>query len=152
MEQKLELPLDFKELIVLFLSHEVRFLVVGAYALGVHGQPRNTGDIDFWIEMSADNARKTVAALHEFFGPMPEIREENFLSADRMSQFGIEPMRVDILNAISGVEFADAFPRRSEINYSGINIPFISLSDLRANKLAAGRHKDLADLENLPNS
>lgn len=152
MEPKLELPRDFKELIALFLSHEVRFLVVGAYALGIHGRPRNTGDIDLWIEMSRENAKKTVAALHGFFGPMPEIREENFLSADRMSQFGIEPMRVDILNAISGVEFAEAYERKIEIGYSGLLIPFLSLSDLRANKLAAGRYKDLADLENLPQS
>lgn len=150
MAPRLELPRDFKELIESFLSHEVRFLVVGAYALGIHGRPRNTGDIDLWIEMSSDNARKTVNALHEFFGPMPEIREENFLSADRMSQFGIEPMRVDILNSISGVDFQDAYPRRTEIEYSGIRIPFLSLQDLRSNKLSAGRHKDLADLENLP--
>lgn len=152
MEPRLDLPRDFKELIALFLSHEVRFLVVGAYALGIHGRPRNTGDIDLWIEMSSENSKKTVAALHEFFGPMPEIREENFLSADRMSQFGIEPMRVDILNSISGVDFADAYDRKIEINYSGLRIPFLSLTDLRANKLAAGRHKDLADLENLPQS
>jgi hypothetical protein len=152
MEPRLELPRDFKELIALFLSHEVRFLVVGAYALGIHGRPRNTGDIDLWIEMSSENSKKTVAALHEFFGPMPEIREENFLSADRMSQFGIEPMRVDVLNSISGVDFAAAYDRKIEINYSGLRIPFLSLTDLRANKLAAGRYKDLADLENLPQS
>ncbi|RYD48563.1 MAG: hypothetical protein EOP83_26350 [Verrucomicrobiaceae bacterium] len=150
MEPKLALPRDFKELIALFLSHEVRFLIVGAYALGLHGRPRNTGDIDFWIEMSTENATRVVAALHEFFGPMPEIQPENFLSDDLMSQFGIEPMRIDILNSISGVEFAAAHSRRVEIDYSGIRIPFLSLSDLRANKLAAGRHKDLADLENLP--
>jgi hypothetical protein len=152
MEPRLDLPRDFKELIALFLSHEVRFLVVGAYALGIHGRPRNTGDIDLWIEMSSENSKKTVAALHEFFGPLPEIREENFLSADRMSQFGIEPMRVDILNSISGVDFADAYDRKIEIDYSGLRIPFLSLTDLRANKLAAGRYKDLADLENLPQS
>lgn len=150
MEPQLALPRDFKELIVLFLSHEVRFLIVGAYALGIHGRPRNTGDIDFWIEMSGENATKIVAALHEFFGPMPEIQPENFLSDDRMSQFGIEPMRIDILNSISGVDFAPAYSRRVEIDYSGIRIPFLSLLDLRANKLAAGRHKDLADLESLP--
>ena len=69
-----------------------------------------------------------------------------------MSQFGIEPMRVDILNSISGVDFADAYDRKIEINYSGLRIPFLSLTDLRANKLAAGRYKDLADLENLPQS
>lgn len=150
MAPKLELPRDFKELIALFLSHDVRFMIVGAYALGIHGRPRNTGDIDFWVEMASDNAEKIVTALHEFFGPMPEIRVENFLSDDRMSQFGMEPMRVDILNSISGVEFSDAYNRRTIIDYSGLQVPFISLSDLRANKLAAGRHKDLADLESLP--
>lgn len=149
METPLALPRDFKELIGLFLAHEVRFMVVGGYALGVHGHPRYTGDIDLWIDMEEQNADRVVAALHDFFGPLPEIRRENFLSDKHMSQFGIEPMRVDILNSISGVAFANAYPRRVVVDYSGLPIPFISLEDFRNNKAAAKRRKDLADLDEL---
>jgi len=143
---------DFKELIELFLSHQVEFMVVGGYALAAHGRPRYTGDIDFFVRKSPENAGRIVIALHEFFGDLPEIREENFLDDNRMSQFGCEPLRVDILVHITGVDFDHAYPNRALIPNSGILIPFISLGDLRANKLAAGRHKDLADLENLPDT
>ncbi len=150
MEQMLPIHRDFKELIELFLSHKVEFMVIGGYALAAHGRPRYTGDIDFFARKSPENARRLVAALHEFFGPLPEITEENFLDDARMSQFGLEPLRVDILVHIRGVDFDTAYSNRVVIRNSGIDIPFISLADLRANKLATGRRKDLADLDNLP--
>jgi hypothetical protein len=146
MAPKLEIHRDFKEFIELFLSHQVEFMVIGGYAVAAHGRPRYTGDIDFFVRKSTDNAKKIVTALHEFFGPLPEIREENFLNDDRMSQFGFEPLRIDILVHIKGIDFESAYQRRIMIPYSGINIPFISLPDLRANKKATGRSKDLMDL------
>jgi hypothetical protein len=152
MEPMLPIHRDFNELIGLFLSHKVEFMIVGGYALAAHGRPRYTGDIDFFVRKSPENAKRMVAALHEFFGPLPEIKEENFLDDSRMSQFGQEPLRVDILVHISGVDFDSAFPNRVIIRNSGIDIPFISLADLRANKSATGRTKDLADLDNLPAS
>lgn len=147
MEPKIDLHRDFKEFIVSFLSHQVEFMVIGGYAVAAHGRPRYTGDIDFWVKKSPENAVKIVAALHEFFGPLPEIQIENFLHDDRMSQFGLEPLRIDILVHIKGIEFDEAYQRRAIVHYSDVDIPFISLSDLRANKLATGRPKDLNDLQ-----
>ena len=152
MNKNLSLPPDFKELIELFLSKGVKFLIIGGYAVTAHGRPRYTGDIDFFVEKSPDNAKKITESLHEFFGPLPEISEENFLDDDRMSQFGREPFRIDILVSIKGVEFDECYERREIFTYDEIDMPFISLRDLRANKLATGRHKDLNDLEeHLPN-
>lgn len=133
------------------MSHRVKFMIVGGYAVSAYGRPRYTGDLDFFIEKSPENATRVVAALHEFFGPIPEIKEENFLDEKRMSQFGVEPVRIDFLVSISGVEFADAYTRHELLEHSGMKLPFISLTDLRANKLASGRHKDLNDLsDHLP--
>lgn len=146
MEPKIDLHRDFKEFIISFLSHQVEFMVIGGYAVAAHGRPRYTGDIDFWVKKSPENAVKIVDALHEFFGPLPGIQLENFLHDDRMSQFGLEPLRIDILVHIKGIDFDDAYKRRAIVHYSDIAIPFISLPDLRANKLATGRLKDLSDL------
>lgn len=151
MAPKLELHRDFREFIESFLSHQVEFMVIGGYAVAAYGRPRYTGDIDFFVKKSPDNARRIVAALHEFFGPLPEIQEENFLDDDRMSQFGLEPLRIDILVQIKGVDFDAAYSRKTMITHSGIDIPFICLSDLLANKKATGRSKDLIDLGLLGN-
>ncbi len=147
----MEIHRDFKEFIESFLSHGVEFMVIGGYAVAAYGRPRYTGDIDFFVRKSPENARRIVKALHQFFGPLPEITEENFLNDDRMSQFGLEPLRIDILINIKGIDFESAYPRRTTIHLSGIDIPFISLPDLRTNKKAFGRHKDLSDLEALEN-
>ena len=146
MELKMEIHRDFKEFIELLLSHQVEFMVVGGYAVAAHGRPRYTGDIDFFVRKSPENAKRIVAALHAFFGMLPEIKEENFLRDDRMSQFGLEPLRIDILVHITGIEFETAYQSRVMIRYSGIDIPFISLSDLKTNKQATGRCKDLMDI------
>lgn len=142
------LPLhrDFKEFIESLSSHQVEFMVIGGYALAAYGRPRYTGDMDFFIRKSPENAKRIVNALHDFFGDLPEITEENFLHDDRMSQFGYEPLRIDILVHIKGVDFDSAFQRRTIIQYSGLEIPFLSLEDLRTNKQATGRSKDLIDL------
>ena len=147
METPLELPRDFKECVESLLAHEVKFMIVGGYAVSAHGRPRYTGDIDFFIQKSPGNARKIVKVLHKFFGNLPEIKEENFLDEDRMSQFGVEPLRIDFLVEISGIDFDDAYERREIIQYSGLPVPFISLPDLLINKRASGRNKDLGDLE-----
>ncbi|MBN8460723.1 MAG: nucleotidyltransferase [Verrucomicrobia bacterium] len=152
MSAKLAIHRDFKECIELLLSHGVEFLVIGGYAVAAHGRPRYTGDIDFFIRKSPENARRIVAALHEFFGPLPEIREENFLEEDRMSQLGLEPLRIDFLVRIKGVDFDSAWNNRVMIHHAGLDIPFISLPDLIANKRATGRNKDILDLSYLSDS
>jgi hypothetical protein len=146
MSLKMELHRDFKEFIELFLFHQVEFMIIGGYAVAAYGRPRYTGDIDFYVRKSPENAKRIVTALHEFFGPLPEINEENFLDDDRMSQFGLEPLRIDILVNIKGIDFDTAYSRKSIISLEGVDVPFISLSDLRINKKATGRGKDLIDL------
>jgi hypothetical protein len=146
MKPQLEIHRDFKEFIELLLSHQVEFMVIGGYAVAAYGRPRYTGDIDFFVKKSPANAKRLVAALHEFFGPLPEIQEENFLRDDRMSQYGLEPLRIDILVHIKGIDFDTSYQRRTTISYSGIDIPFISLPDLRINKKSTARGKDLIDL------
>lgn len=146
MSPKLEIHRDFKECIELLLSHEVEFVVIGGYAVAAHGRPRYTGDIDFFARKSEKNADRIVAALHQFFGPLPEIKKENFLDDDRMSQFGLEPLRIDFLVHIKGVDFETVWKNRVMITHAGIDIPFISLDDLLKNKKATARSKDLIDL------
>lgn len=140
---------EFKEFAELFLSHGVKFMIIGGYAVTAHGHPRYTGDIDFFVEKSKDNAERIVKAIHEFFGPLPEVQIENFLDEDRMSQFGVPPYRIDILTKIRGVNFEEAYPRRVMFSLAGLEVPFIGIDDLKQNKRSTGRHKDLGDVEAL---
>lgn len=145
-----DLPRDFKDFLNLLNSHGVEFLLVGGYAVAIHGYPRYTGDIDIWIEVSPENAQKIVAVLKEFGFDLPELSAEQFLDANRMTRLGREPVKIEILNSISGVDFHEASLHAIQTEIGGVEIPVISLNDLRRNKKAAGRAKDLADLDNLP--
>jgi hypothetical protein len=141
---------DFKEFLKLFNAHRVEYLVVSGYAVGVHGYPRATVDLDVWVRSSSDNATRIIAALHAFgfaaTAPDPRL----FLSDRTIVRFGVPPFRIELMTSIDGVVF-DACARRAfVVDIDGTEVPFISLADLRANKRAAGRHKDLNDLENLP--
>ena len=140
---------EFREFAESLMSHGVKFMVIGGYAVTAHGHPRYTGDIDFYVEKSPENAKRIVEAIHEFFGPLPGVTEECYLDEKRMSQFGVPPYRIDILVKILGVDFEDAYPRRQMLPLAGVPVPFISLEDLKKNKLATGRHKDLGDLDAL---
>ncbi len=131
------------------MSHGVKFMVIGGYAVTAHGHPRYTGDIDFLVEKSRENAKRIVAAVHDYFGPLPGVSEESYLDDKRMSQFGVPPYRIDILVSIPGVDFSEAYPRKEMLSLGGTAVPFISLEDLKKNKRATGRHKDLGDLEAL---
>ncbi len=122
----------------------------GGYAVAIHGFPRYTGDIDIWIAVSPENATRVVETLKEFGFDLPELGPELFLSADRMTRLGREPVKIEILNAVSGLDFEQASRNAISVDFDGITVPVISLKDLRTNKLASGRAKDLADLENLP--
>jgi hypothetical protein len=123
---------------------------VGGYAVAFHGFPRYTGDIDIWVAVSERNAKKIVEVLKEFGFAVPELSEDLFLDKKRMTRLGREPVKIEILNSVSGIEFDDASSRRITVEVDGIKIPVICLKDLRRNKLASGRAKDIADLENLP--
>ena len=145
-----KLPHDFKEFLKLLNTHGVEYLLVGGYAVNFYGYPRYTGDIDFFVATHEKNAEKLVQALKEFGFDVPELSVDLFLDASRMTRFGREPVKIEILNSISGIEFEEAYSNHKLVNIDGIEIPLISLADLRKNKSASGRYKDLDDLENLP--
>lgn len=145
-----KLPQDFKDFLKLLNSHSVDYLLVGGYAVCFHGYPRYTGDMDIWIAVEDANAAKMVKALREFGFDTPGLSKDLFLQETRMTQLGREPVKIEILNRISGVAFAEARQRCVTYQMGDLSIPVIGLSDLRANKLASARPKDLADLDNLP--
>lgn len=140
---------DFKDLLRLLNKHDVKFLVVGGYAVAIHGHPRYTGDFDIWIERSEENADKIVKALREFGFDLPELKSTLFLTQDQIVRMGVEPMRIEFFVSIAGVNFADCYPRRKVVEAGDLKIPFISLEDLRENKRATGRPVDLGDLDEL---
>ncbi len=146
----LELPTDFREFLSLLNTHHADYLLVGGYAVVLHGYPRSTGDIDLWIRTTRRNAARVLQACRDFGFDVPHLRLELFTEPKRMTRMGIPPLRIEILNSVSGLRFEDAWKRRVIRQMDGLEVPTISLADLRANKLAAGRAKDLADLENLP--
>ena len=145
-----KLPRDFRDFLSLLNSHCVEYLLVGGYAVAIHGYTRYTGDIDIWIAVSDENAERVVATLKAFRFDLPELSAEFFLNPTRMTRLGREPVKIEILNSISGVQFSEATENAIHVVVDGITIPVISLADLRKNKLASGRSKDLADLDNLP--
>ena len=141
---------DFRDLFALLNSEGVRYLVIGGYAVNFHGYHRNTKDVDIWIALEQANADRVSRALQRFGFSSASVPASGFLERGRVFIFGREPIRVDILNDPSGVEFEACYSRRVEIELEGVRMPFISLSDLRQNKTACNRIQDQADLHNLP--
>jgi hypothetical protein len=144
------LPPDFKEFLRLLHSHDVEYLLVGGYAVGLYGHPRATADLDIWVGISPENARNLVHVLEEFGFRSPELLADLFLQPDRVVRMGIPPVRIEILTTISGVDFASCYARRQPQTLDGVPVDLIGLEDLKTNKKAAGRHQDLSDLEHLP--
>jgi len=140
---------DFRELLHLLNDHGVEYLVVGGYAAILYGHVRATGDIDLWVKSTIENGKATLAALHDFgFGSL-SIDEHDFTRNDSIIQLGYPPYRVDFLTTIDGVSFETCYENRHVVYYEDLPIPFINLEDLKTNKRASGRLKDLADLEAL---
>jgi len=145
----LEISRDLKELLRLFMSHDVRFLVIGGHAVSFHGYPRFTKDLDIWVERDHANALRIVGALKEFGFDYDGLSPEMFTQEGRMTQMGREPNRVDILHTIKGVEFSECHSRCATANVGELQVPFISKADLIRNKIATGRPQDLADADKL---
>ncbi len=140
---------DFKEFIRSLNDNRVRYLVVGGYAVALHGHPRYTKDVDVWIEMSSENAANMIKALEQFgFGSLG-LKEIDFLIPDQVVQLGQPSNRIDLLVNLSGVDFATCYASRITVEVDEIPINFIDLENLRKNKKASGRLQDLADLEKL---
>lgn len=146
----IELPLDFKEFLKLLNENDVKYLLIGGYAVGYYGYPRATNDMDVWIAIHPQNAQRVVNTLKEFGFDHPELTPELFLQENKIIRMGHPPMRLEISTGISGVEFDECYAGRIVDELDGVEISIISLPDLKTNKKAAGRLKDLADLENLP--
>ncbi len=140
---------DFSEFVALLAEHDVRYLIVGGYALAAHGLPRATGDLDAWIWTDSANAHRLLAALEEFgFGGIG-IDHADLTSADCVVQLGYPPHRIDLLTRITGVEFEAAWSRRLEVILGEVTVPFIGRDDLITNKRATGRPQDVADVQRL---
>ncbi|MFQ6616730.1 MAG: DUF6036 family nucleotidyltransferase [Fidelibacterota bacterium] len=140
---------DFEEFVKLLNEHEVLYLIVGAYAVGFHAEPRNTGDIDIWVEPTRKNAEKVMQVLEDFgFGDV-NISEKDILNPDMVIQLGYPPVRIDILSSITGVKFKGAFQSRVEGIFGATKAFFLSAKDLIKSKESTGRIKDLADAETL---
>ena len=146
----IHLPPDFKEFLKLLNANDVAYLLVGSYAVGYHGYPRATVDMDVWVAMNPINALKIVAVLKEFGFDVPGLSPDLFLTEGQLIRMGVPPIRLEILTSISGVAFEECYAERVVDELDGVRANLISLKHLKQNKMASGRNKDLNDLENLP--
>ena len=143
---------DFLDIIRALSAAEVRFLVVGAYAVNLYTDPRATGDLDIWVEPTVENANRLMQALSEFGAPLDAVTEADFSTPGVTLQIGVPPRRVDILTEISGVHFDEAWSEHTVEPFGTGTAPFLGKSAIIKNKKATGRPKDLADLDRLENS
>lgn len=145
-----QLPQDFKIFLQLLNDKKVEYLLIGGYAVGYHGYPRATVDMDVWIAIKSENAEKIVLVLREFGFDVPELSAELFLIEDQVIRMGVPPLQLKILTTISGVGFEECYAERVIDKIDDIDVNVISLRHLKINKQTSGRYKDLNDLENLP--
>jgi hypothetical protein len=145
----IDLASDFRDLLQSFVDRDVRFLVVGGYALAVHGRPRATGDLDVWVDATPENAERALTALRDFGAPLHELTREDLTRPGTVFQIGVPPLRIDILTSATGLAFAPAWDERTEAEFEGVRFPVIGRRQLLANKRALGRAQDLADVERL---
>jgi predicted nucleotidyltransferase len=140
---------NFADFLKSLNARHVEYLVVGGYAVGYHGFVRATGDLDVFVRSSEQNAKKLVLAFKDFGFDVPELTAAVFLEPGRIVRIGVPPLRLEVMNAISGVSFEECFGKRAEESIAGLRVCFIDRESLLANKRAAGRPKDLADIEAL---
>ncbi|HYN64232.1 MAG TPA: hypothetical protein VES36_06470 [Candidatus Limnocylindrales bacterium] len=140
---------DFVDLLRAFSAADVRFLVVGAYALALYGRPRATGDLDIWIDPTPENATRVMRGLAAFGAPVHDVTEADLTRPGVTYQIGVVPGRIDILTELTGVEFAEAWPDRVRRPFGDVDVDFIGRDAFIRNKRATGRPKDLGDIEGL---
>jgi hypothetical protein len=140
---------DFRDLLAEFNAHKVEFLVVGAHALAAHGHVRATEDLDVWVRPDPQNAKRVLAALRSFGAPLHDLTEKDLTQPGVVFQIGVAPLRIDVLTAMDGVEFAEAWPGRLMTKFADQPIGVLSKDHLIKNKRAAGGTQDLADVERL---
>lgn len=140
---------DFVDLLRAFAAADVQFMVVGAYALAVHGHPRATADLDIWVAATPDNAGRVIEALTAFGAPLHEIAADDFSRPGVVYQLGVAPRRIDLLTELTGVTFEEAWPERVETEFGEVRVPVIGRDAFLRNKRATGRPQDLADVDAL---
>ena len=145
----IQLPPDFKEFLKLLKEHEVRYLLIGGYAVSYHGYIRATGDMDIWIAIHPDNAHKMVVVLKTFGFDHPDLNDDLFLHENKILRMGVPPVRLEITTSISGVEFDECYQARVVDELDGVEVNLIDLENLKKNKKASGRLKDLTDFKKL---
>jgi len=138
---------DFKEFLRFLNENRVRYLLVGGYAVGLHGYPRYTKDLDIWVEASQENAERVIKAIEDFGFASLELTPQDFLEPGVFVQIGYPPVRIDLLTQPSGVVFAECYENREQIEVDGLTMPAIRLEGLYKNKKAFGVSQDLADPE-----
>lgn len=142
------LPPDFREFLQLLNSHKVKYLLVGGYAVGYYGYPRATADMHIWVATDLENVERVRDALAEF--GFAEVEPKLFATEKQVVRMGVPPLRIELLTGVSGVEFAECYSERVVVKLGEVDVSIIGLVDLKINKAASGRHKDLNDLEHLP--
>jgi hypothetical protein len=145
----MKLESDLKEFVELLSAHEVRFVIVGAFAVAFHGYPRYTADLDIYVDTTIENAERLVSALERFGFGQVGLTVADFTQADQVVQLGVSPNRIDLLTFLSGVSFEEVWRTRESGELDGSQVAFISRDLLRRNKAASARPQDLADLEHL---
>ena len=143
---------DFNDLFCAFNAHDVRYLVVGAYAVTFHARPRFTQDLDLWVDPEPENSHRVLAALASFGAPVRDLSAMQLARPGLVVQLGVAPNRIDVLTGVEGLSFSEAWPARVAANYSGILIHVIGREHLIRNKRALGRPQDLLDVQELERS
>lgn len=143
---------DFEEMLRALSDAEADFMVIGAHAVAVYARPRATGDLDIWVRPTSDNAERVWRALVVFGAPLDRLSVEDLSTDDVVFQIGLAPNRIDLLTTIGGVEFAEAWDRRTQVELGGLSVPVIGRDDLIRSKRAVGRERDLADVAELERS
>jgi Aminoglycoside-2''-adenylyltransferase len=140
---------EFRKFFESLKKHNVRYLLIGGYAVALHGHPRYTKGLDIWIWMDHTNAINLLNALKDFGFSALQLSAEDFLKPDRIVQLGYPPNRIDLMTSPKGIEFDTCYASREEVGIEELIVNLINLKDLKLNKKATGRHQDLADLDNL---
>ena len=145
----MEVQQDFKKLLEFLNAREVKYIIVGGYALAFHGAPRFTGDLDVFVKPDSDNAQRIIAVLDDFgFGDL-DLTAADFEAGDTVVQLGVAPVRIDIITSLSGVDWDQAYSGRVAGKYGDVPVSYLGREQFIANKRATGRKKDLADIEAL---
>ncbi|MEO7524250.1 MAG: nucleotidyltransferase [Ferruginibacter sp.] len=140
---------DFREFIELLIKHNAEYLIVGGYAVGVHGHPRYTGDLDIWLNPSSKNAGLILKCVNEFGFSSYGLTQSDFTKPGNVIQLGYPPLRIDLLTEIDGVTFEACYENRKEVIIDDLPVKFIGYKDLLKNKKESGRPRDIDDIENL---